>query len=264
VGKPTHVLKSMAKGRTRQEECGKTVGNSGKKRAPDEIQDGSYVSIFSDFLWGFPLRHILVAVFYRMEDTKTVSVRMSDEEVRSLSRTRRRRLKVKADREPRANLEMETESTQEPVVQKIDAPASVPSVPKGTTTAAIPAVPVKPRIVFTKKNNITKDPVTIAKKLAKKPVLVVGKASVPPIATPTAVSAVQKKRTRKFRSRHLKMTLHARGSASKQAAKRVAAMSITDVRAQLVAAGLLKGKSRSPPDVLRGMLTEWLQLHAGA
>jgi hypothetical protein len=60
------------------------------------------------------------------------------------------------------------------------------------------------------------------------------------------------------------MTLHARGSASKQAAKRVAAMSITDVRAQLVAAGLLKGKSRSPPDVLRGMLTEWLQLHAGA
>jgi len=258
----------MAKGRTRQEECGKTVGNSGKKRAPDEIQDGSYVSIFSDFLWGFPLRHILVAVFYRMEDTKTVSVRMSDEEVRALSRTRRRRLKVKTDREPRANLEMETESTQEPVVQKIDAPASVPSVPKGTTTAAIPAVPVKPRIVFTKKNNITKDPVTIAKKLAKKPVLVVGKAagtvskaSVPSIATPTAV---QKKRTRKFRSRHLKMTLHARGSASKQAAKRVAAMSITDVRAQLVAAGLLKGKSRSPPDVLRGMLTEWLQLHAGA
>jgi hypothetical protein len=195
-----------------------------------------------------------------MEDTKTVSVRMSDEEVRALSRTRRRRLKVKA--EPRATMEMAKENEpQEPVVQKMDAP----SVPKATTAAAISVVPVKPRIVFTKKNHITKDPVSLAKKPVKKPLLVVGKASAPPpIALPTASPVVQKKRTRKFKSRHLKMTLHARGSASKQAAKRVAAMSITDVRAQLVAAGLLKGKSRSPPDVLRGMLTEWLQLHAGA
>ena len=271
----TYVRIEIHGGRKGEKNEGKNVG---KQWAPDEIRNGSYVSIFSDFLWGFPLCHILVAVFYRMEDTKTVSVRMSDEEVRALSRTRRRRHKVKADREPRANLEMETEkeSTQEPVVQKIEPPASVPSIPKGTTTAAVPAVPAKPRIVFTKKNHITKDPVTIAKKLAKKPVLVVGKvagtvskASVPPIAAPTATPATvsvgaQKKRTRKFKSRHLKMTLHARGSASKQAAKRVAAMSITDVRAQLVAAGLLKGKSRSPPDVLRGMLTEWLQLHAGA
>lgn len=246
---------------------------------PTKFGTARTFQFFPTFCGGFPLCHILVAVFYRMEDTKTVSVRMSDEEVRALSRTRRRRHKVKADREPRANLEMETEkeSTQEPVVQKIEAPASVPSIPKGTTTAAVPAVPAvpaKPRIVFTKKNHITKDPVTIAKKLAKKPVLVVGKAagtvskvSVPPITAPTADTVSvgsQKKRTRKFKSRRLKMTLHARGSASKQAAKRVAAMSITDVRAQLVAAGLLKGKSRSPPDVLRGMLTEWLQLHAGA
>ena len=269
----TYVRIEIHGGRKGEKNEGKNVG---KQWAPDEIRNGSYVSIFSDFLWGFPLCHILVAVFYRMEDTKTVSVRMSDEEVRALSRTRRRRHKVKADREPRANLEMETEkeSTQEPVVQKIEPPASVPSIPKGTTTAAVPAVPAKPRIVFTKKNHITKDPVTIAKKLAKKPVLVVGKAagtvskvSVPPIAASTADTVSvgsQKKRTRKFKSRRLKMTLHARGSASKQAAKRVAAMSITDVRAQLVAAGLLKGKSRSPPDVLRGMLTEWLQLHAGA
>jgi len=41
-------------------------------------------------------------------------------------------------------------------------------------------------------------------------------------------------------------------------------MSISDVRSQLIAAKLLKGQSRSPPDVLRGMLTAWLQLHAGA
>lgn len=254
------------------------MGKRRKKRAPDEIRNGSYVSIFSDFLWS---RRILVAVFYRMDDTKTVSVRMSDEEVRALSRTRRRRLKARGEKEPRANLEMEKEKEIEKVdatVQKVDTPASVPSVPKGTTTAAIPAVHAKPRIVFTKKNHITKDPVTVAKKFAKKPVLVVGKAAtVAAVAAPSSTTPVpstvsptvpptgaQKKRTRKFRSRHLKMTLHARGSASKQAAKRVAAMSITDVRAQLVAAGLLKGKSRSPPDVLRGMLTEWLQLHAGA
>jgi len=193
-----------------------------------------------------------------MEDTKTVSVRMSDEEVRALSRTRRRR-RSKGEKEPRANLEMEKET------EKVDVPASVSAVSSVPTTAAIPAVPVKPRIVFTKKNHVTKDPVSIAKKSVKKPVLVVGKAApVVPPTVPAVPTGAQKKRTRKFKSRHLKMTLHARGSASKQAAKRVAAMSITDVRAQLVAAGLLKGKSRSPPDVLRGMLTEWLQLHAGA
>ena len=185
---------------------------------------------------------------------------MSDEEVRALSRTRRRRLKARGEKEPRATLEMEKETVA--AVQKMDAPAPLPSsVPKGTTTAAIPAVQAKPRIVFTKKNHITKDPVTLAKKPVKKPLLVGGKVTVLPIASP---AAALKKRTRKFKSRRLKVTLHARGSASRQAAKRVAAMSITDVRAQLVAAGLLKGKSRSPPDVLRGMLTEWLQLHAGA
>jgi len=261
----------------KKDEDRKNVGKPWKEEGPPTTfgMDRTF-QFFPIFCGSSPLRHNLVAVFYRMEDTKTVSVRMSDEEVRALSRTRRRRHKVKADREPRANLEMEKEPTQEPVVQKIEAPASVPSIPKGTTTAAIPAVPVKPRIVFTKKNHITKNPVTIEKKLVKKPVLVVGKVagtvskvSAPPITAPTVAPAAvsvggHKKRTRKFKSRHLKMTLHARGPASKQAAKRVAAMSITDVRAQLVAAGLLKGKSRSPPDVLRGMLTEWLQLHAGA
>jgi len=211
------------------------------------------------------------------DDKKTVTVRMSDEEVKALSRTRRRRRGAAAQRggaEPRAD--MVEASAEAPIVQKLEAKeAPVPrsSVPAAAgTTAAIPAVPgtAKPRIVFTKKNTITKDPVT--KKADKKPVLVIPikkeQPQVEPVKTePVKVEAVkdaQAKKTRRFKARRLRMTLNARGSAGKTVAKRVAAMSISDVRSQLIAAKLLKGKSRSPPDVLRGMLTEWLQLHAGA
>ena len=217
------------------------------------------------------------------DDKKTVTVRMSDEEVKALSRTRRRRRGAAAQRggaEPRAD--MVEASAEAPIVQKLEAKeAPVPrsSVPAAAgTTAAIPAVPgtAKPRIVFTKKNTITKDPVT--KKADKKPVLVipikmkeqpkVELVKVEPVKVePVKVEAVkdtQAKKTRRFKARRLRMTLNARGGAGKTVAKRVAAMSISDVRSQLIAAKLLKGKSRSPPDVLRGMLTEWLQLHAGA
>jgi len=197
-------------------------------------------------------------------DLKTVSVRVSDEELKSLSRTRRARRprrSLAALREPRADVEVPA------FVQKVEAPVA-------PTTAALPAVATKPRILFTKKNRVTKDPPVIARGLAKKPVLVI--ATKEPAKEPTkeltgtpvhgteAEKTQAKKKTRRFKVRKLRMTLNARGSASKTAATRVATMSITDVRAQLMAAGLLKGKTRTPPAVLRGMLTEWLQLHAGA
>jgi len=207
------------------------------------------------------------------DDKKTVTVRMSDEEVKALSRTRRRRRGAAALRgsaEPRAD--MIEASAEAPIVQKLEAKEAPVLAAAGGTTAAIPAIPgtAKPRIVFTKKNTITKDPVT--KKADKKPVLVIPIKKEQPQAEPVkaepvkveAVQGAQAKKTRRFKARRLRMTLNARGAAGKTVAKRVAAMSISDVRSQLIAAKLLKGKSRSPPDVLRGMLTEWLQLHAGA
>jgi hypothetical protein len=109
----------------------------------------------------------------------------------------------------------------------------------------------------------------VTKKADKKPVLVIPiKKDKEELVKVEAVKVepvkAEAKKTRRFKARRLRMTLNARGGAGKTVAKRVAAMSISDVRSQLIAAKLLKGKSRSPPDVLRGMLTEWLQLHAGA
>ena len=258
---------------------GNTTGKEDRKDrkdvgSPTIVSSPTHASIFSR-------ASILIACFIRMadaaDDKKTVTVRMSDEEVKALSRTRRRRRGAAAQRggaEPRAD--MVEASAEAPIVQKLEA-KETPVPAAGGTTAAIPAVPgtAKPRIVFTKKNTITKDPVT--KKADKKPVLVipikkeqpkVELVKVEPVKVePVKVEAVkdtQAKKRRRFKARRLRMTLNARGGAGKTVAKRVAAMSISDVRSQLIAAKLLKGKSRSPPDVLRGMLTEWLQLHAGA
>jgi len=205
----------------------------------------------------------------RMDDSKTVSVRMTEEEVKKMSRTRRRRRPSRV-------------SGEEPVaaatIQKVDAATAPATAPATTataatavpvvkpTTAAIPDATAKPRILFTKKAHVVKSSSSLPVP-SKKPTLIVPLKMAEKVVAKTQEKVPEKtqaKKTRRFRARRLKVTLNARGTASAKAAKRVAAMSITDVRAQLVKEGLLKGKTRTPPEVLRGMLTEWLQLHAGA
>jgi hypothetical protein len=47
-------------------------------------------------------------------------------------------------------------------------------------------------------------------------------------------------------------------------AARVAKMSLVEVKQDLMAAGLLNGKTKTPEPMLRGMLTNWILLHTGA
>ena len=216
--------------------------------------------------------------YNRMDETKTVSVRVSDDELRSLSRTRRKRRTAAA---------LRTDKELPPVadVQKVvEEPLAVPA-PAAPAAAAAAAVVVaaKPHIVFTKKNHGTaaKTATPGDVKPTKKPVLVVQrkKESEKDVGKPTDKTKDKlvgkestkeqdaskgRKKTRRFKARRLSVTLNARTGAARNAAKRVAAMSITDVRAQLVAAGLLKGKTRSPPAVLRDTLKEWIELRNGA
>ena len=251
-------------------------------------------------------------------NVKTVSVSVSNDELRKLSRTRRRRQTTAA---LRADLTMVDNGVQEPVSntnaihiiknQEVNnlaegerkmlgnsekpkestihiglkkeataAPAPAPAA-AGTTapvvsTAASAAKvtphinPTKtPRILYTKKQ-----PRAVAAVAKSKPAVVIPVAAATVAGTTVAAANAppkksffgSKARTRKFKERKVSISLKRRPS-NRKAIAQVATMPLTDVRAKLMAAGLLSktsnAKKTQPPAVLRGMLTEWMQLHSG-
>ena len=263
-------------------------------------------------------------------NVKTVSVSVSNDELRKLSRTRRRRQTTAA---LRADLTMVDNGVQEPVsntnaihiiknqevnnlaegerkmlgnsekpkestihiglkkeatataaataVPAATAPALAPAAAAGTTapvvsTAASAAKvtphinPTKtPRILYTKKQ-----PRAVAAVAKSKPAVVIPVAAATVAGTTVAAANAppkksffgSKARTRKFKERKVSISLKRRPS-NRKAIAQVATMPLTDVRAKLMAAGLLSktsnAKKTQPPAVLRGMLTEWMQLHSG-
>lgn len=255
-------------------------------------------------------------------NVKTVSVSVSNDELRKLSRTRRRRQTTAA---LRADLTMVDNGVQEPVSNTnaihIIKNQEVNNLAEGerkmlgnsekpkestihiglkkeaTATAAAPAVAVvgttapvvstaasaakvtphinptkAPRILYTKKQ-----PRAVAAVAKSKPAVVIRAGTTVAAATVagTTVAAIappkksffgSKARTRKFKERKVSISLKRRPS-NRKAIAQVATMPLTDVRAKLMAAGLLSktsnAKKTQPPAVLRGMLTEWIQLHSG-
>lgn len=215
---------------------------------------------------------------------KTVSVSVSQDEIAKLSRTRRRRRSTNA---LRADLSMpvvaqkqDSDSVVKKEEEKVQKPTTAPAVHIGTkkngmvapavvaltTTAPVVTTsesaakvthsvnPVKvPRIVYTKKNRV------------EKPAAVKSKA--PVVIIPKKPAFEFKSKTRKFKSRKVNISFKRQSQSNQKAIKNVATMPIVDVKAKLVAAGLLSNKSATkkspPPSVLRGMLTEWLKLHQG-
>jgi len=133
-----------------------------------------------------------------------------------------------------------------------------------------------PRILYTKKQ-----PRAVAAVAKSKPAVVIPVAGTTVAATAAAAGTTvaaanappkksffgSKARTRKFKERKVSISLKRRPS-NRKAIAQVATMPLTDVRAKLMAAGLLSktsnAKKTQPPAVLRGMLTEWMQLHSGA
>ena len=202
------------------------------------------------------------------DSKKEVTLRVTDSELQSLTRTRRRRRGV-----PRADL-------LEPVIKKQEekattvAPVPVvpvaPVAPVAPSTAAMPANPnVKaPRIIYTKKRHVhvaPKPAVVIPTKTSFTPKeLRVPMAKKNVVSIPSAMRPLPAK-TRKFKAKRLSLTINSKRLTSERlTAARVAKMPLAEVKQELTAAGLLKGKSKSPEPVLRGMLTNWILLHAGA
>lgn len=171
-------------------------------------------------------------------------------------------------------------------VEKADPVANVKP-----STASMPANPnVKtPKIIYTKKRHVHVAPKTsiviptktafTPKELADtsrreppklpmpKPILRQPAPVRKPTPTPAAVlpKVPTPSKTRKFKTKRLSFTVNSKRLTSERlTAARVSKMPLSEVKQKLVAANLLKGKSKSPEPVLRGMLVNWMLLHAGA
>ena len=234
------------------------------------------------------------------EPKKEVKLRVTEDELQSLSRTRRRRRRGAAPL--RADLTVE-DATDAPTVSivkkqeeetKADAgpllivKANKPPLSTHPSTAALPANPnmKTPKIIYTKKRHVhvapktaiviptktaftPKELVQSQKPPAPKPILRQPAAVPTPVRKPT-LSAVAPKppslgKTRKFKAKRLSFTVNSKRLTSERlTAARVSKMPLSEVKQKLMAASLLKGKSKSPEPVLRGMLVNWMLLHAGA
>jgi hypothetical protein len=137
-----------------------------------------------------------------------------------------------------------------------------------------------PKIIYTKKRHVhvaPKTAIVIPTKTAfsSKELVPPQKQRPPPLPKPIlrpspSFAAVLPKgppprKTRKFKAKRLSFTVNSKPLTSERLmAARVSKMSLSEVKQKLVAANLLKGKSKSPESVLRGMLVNWMLLHAGA
>jgi len=145
-----------------------------------------------------------------------------------------------------------------PVVPALAPPPIRIGGKQGATTASLPSNPNTkvPRILYTKKQPHVRMGVP---RTVKSAVVVPTKTAF----LPSELQSGTKKR--KFKAKRLSFTVNSkRLTATRLTAARVAKMPIAEVKQKLVKAGLLKGKSNSPPAVLRGLLTDWMQLHVGA
>jgi len=223
------------------------------------------------------------------DEKKEVKLRVTEGELESLSRTRRRR------RVRRADLTRDSEKTNElaavSVVKKPEgapdrAPdrALVPEAPKElvkepmkepvkVTTASLPANPnmKTPKIIYTKKRHVhvaPKTAIVIPTKTSFTPKELKKAMPVAPVLAPALVKkpVLPPVKTRRFKAKRLSFTINSkRLTADRLTAARVAKMPLSEVKQKLVAASLLKGnKSNSPEPVLRGMLVNWMLLHSGA
>ena len=238
------------------------------------------------------------------EPKKEVKLRVTEDELQSLSRTRRRRRRGAAPL--RADLTVE-DATDAPKVSIVKKQEEEPKADAGPllivkankaplsitpSTAALPANPnmKTPKIIYTKKRHVhvaPKTAIVIPTKTAFTPKELVQSqkppvpkpilrqpAAVPtpvpmPVRKPTLTAVVPKApslgKTRKFKTKRLSFTVNSKRLTSERlTAARVSKMPLSEVKQKLVAANLLKGKSKSPEPVLRGMLVNWMLLHAGA
>jgi len=241
------------------------------------------------------------------EPKKEVKLRVTEDELQSLSRTRRRRRRGAAPLRADLTVDAAVDAPTVSIVKKQEEEAKPDAKPDAKaeaesnakvnkvsmnvkpSTASMPANPnVKtPKVIYTKKRHVHAAPkmsIVIPTKTAFTPKELSGlaqqqKPSAPnPILRPPSQMPVRKQtpaavlpkvptpsKTRKFKAKRLSFTVNSKRLTSERlTAARVSKMPLSEVKQKLVAANLLKGKSKSPEPVLRGMLVNWMLLHAGA
>jgi hypothetical protein len=239
------------------------------------------------------------------EPKKEVKLRVTEDELQSLSRTRRRRRRgaaplradltvedtvdvpkvsivKKQEEEPKAEAKNATEAKAEATTASVlVAKANKASLQGNPSTAPLPANPnVKiPKIIYTKKRHVHIAPKTsiviptktafAPKELVAPPKPILRQPLQTPSRKPTPANVLPKvptpSKTRKFKAKRLSFTVNSKRLTSERfMAARVSKMPLSEVKQKLVAANLLKGKSKSPEPVLRGMLVNWMLLHTGA
>ena len=212
-----------------------------------------------------------------METTKVLAVTLSDADEKAMSRTttRRRRTKrtaaggeetlaVKEDQTPAADPAPAADLAPAPAPAPTATPVPTPApltggqiklAAKKNTTAAIPALPTPPtkapKIVMNKKRTSLPLATTL-----KKPKLVVG--AVVDLPKPVA-------KKRRFTERKISITIKPFASTRrkrKDIKDKVDSMPIANVKKMLLQKGLLKPNHKTPEDILRSMLHDYMTLHS--
>jgi hypothetical protein len=215
-----------------------------------------------------------------METTKVLAVTLSDADEKAMSRTTTRRRRTKrtaaggeetlavkedqtpaADPAPAADLAPAADPAPAPAPTATPVPAPAPltgggqiklAAKKNTTAAPLPTPPTKaPKIVMNKKRTSLPLATTL-----KKPKLVVG--AVADVPKPVA-------KKRRFTERKISITIKPFASTRrkrKDIKDKVDLMSIANVKKMLLQKGLLKPNHKTPEDILRSMLHDYMTLHS--
>jgi len=201
-------------------------------------------------------------------DEKVLSVTLSEADEKAMTKkstTRRRRSRKLEGGEEVMQLEKEVVPVSAVPVPAVSAPA-VPAVPiPSVAISNVPGVGGAVKIV-PKKHSTPQTPTTSAPKLVmnkKRTSLPISSTLKKPKLVVTAQPEPKKKR--RFTERKISITMKPLATTrkhQKDMKEKVSAMPIAQVKKVLLQKGLLKPNHKTPEEILRSMLIDYMMLHA--